>query len=291
MNPIKVALLGTGLMGIPMAQRILKANLPLVVYNRTLEKTEPLQAAGAQVAASAADAVHDADCVILMLTNAKAVQAVLLSGPLQPNLSGRTVIQMGTIAPTQSKAIASAIAQAGGEYLEAPVLGSLPQAQKGELIVMVGSTPEQFERWQALLQCFGPDPRWIGPVGQAASLKLAMNQLIAALSAAFALSLGFIQRQGVEVDQFMEILRTSALYAPTFDKKLSNMLSRNFANPNFPTKHLLKDVDLFLSEATASGLETSSLQGVRYLLEQAIAQGLGEADYSALAAAVNPQEP
>jgi len=287
---MKVALIGTGLMGVPMSQRLLSAKVPLVVYNRTREKAEPLRAAGAEVAESVAEAVCQSDCVLAMLTNAQAIRETLLSDA-GPQLSGRTIIQMSTIAPAESKALHQAVVAANGEYLEAPVLGSIPQAEAGELIVMVGATPEQFERWQGLLKAFGPEPRLIGAVGQAASLKLAMNQLIASLTAAFALSLGFIQRQGVDVEQFMQVLRHSALYAPTFDKKLSRMVERDFSHPNFPTKHLLKDVNLFLAEAGANGLDTSSLEGVRHLLDTAIAQGLAETDYSALFSAVSPEEP
>ncbi len=288
---MKVALIGTGLMGIPMARRILCTNRPLVVYNRTLEKAEPLRAAGAEIAASPEEAIHGSDCVvILMLTNAQAIRETLLSANTRPHLAGRTVMQMSTISPTESKELSQAVTTLNGDYLEAPVLGSIPEAENGELIVMVGGSPEQFEHWLELLKCFGPEPRLIGPVGQAASLKLAMNQLIAALTAAFSLSLGWIQRQGVDVEQFMQVMHNSALYAPTFDKKLPRMLHRDYTNPNFPTQHLLKDVNLFLTEANSVGLETSQLAGVRHLLDMAIAQGLAEADYSALFAAVNPED-
>jgi 3-hydroxyisobutyrate dehydrogenase len=129
----------------------------------------------------------------------------------------------------------------------------------------------------------------MGAVGSAAAAKLALNQLIASLTSAFALSLGFVQRQGVEVEQFMQILRQSALYAPTFDKKLQQMLDGNYANPNFPTKHLLKDTDLFLTEAQSVGLNVSSLEGVRKVLEMAQQLGLSDADYSSLFAAINPK--
>jgi len=88
----------------------------------------------------------------------------------------------------------------------------------------------------------------------------------------------------------MNILRGSALYAPTFDKKLSRMVERNYANPNFPTKHLLKDMNLFLGAAESVGLNVSSLAGVRTILEIAQKMNLAEADYSALFSAVNPQE-
>lgn len=287
---MQVAFIGTGLMGTPMAQRLLQADIPLTVYNRTLEKADALKAAGAAVALTAAEAVKQADCVILMLTDAQAIRETLLNETVREQLGDRTVIQMGTIAPTESQALQAEITAAGGDYLEAPVLGSIPEAEAGKLILMVGATPEQFQRWLKVLQCFGPQPRLIGAVGQAASLKLAMNQLIAALTAAFSLSLSLVQRQGVDLEAFMEVVRNSALYAPTFDKKLSRMVERNYTDPNFPTKHLLKDVNLFLSEAQGIGLETSSLQGVQQLLNTAIAQGLSETDYSALYNAVNPEE-
>ncbi len=286
---MKVAFLGTGLMGIPMAQRLLDANIELVAYNRTPEKLAPLKVAGAEIAQHPHEAIIACECIILMLTNAAAIRDVLLSEPSRQQLAGRTIIQMGTITPTESKAIADEVIAAGGEYLEAPVLGSIPEAEAGKLIVMVGGTPEQFEKWSKLLQHFGSEPLLIGSVGAAAAIKLALNQLIASLSTAFALSLGFIQRQGIEVELFMQILRNSALYAPTFDKKLQRMLERNYSNPNFPTKHLLKDTDLFITEAESTGLNISSIQGVRNILEVAIDRGLAEADYSSLFSAVNPE--
>lgn len=88
----------------------------------------------------------------------------------------------------------------------------------------------------------------------------------------------------------MQILRESALYAPTFDKKLPQMLDGNYANPNFPTKHLLKDADLFLSEAESVGLNVSSLEGVRQILQKALEMGLSDADYSSLFSAIKPQQ-
>ena len=100
---MQVALIGTGLMGTQMAHRILSANKPLVVYNRTSEKAEPLKAAGAVVAASAEEAIRRSDCVILMLTNAEAIREILLSSAARPHLAGRTIIQMATISPTESQ--------------------------------------------------------------------------------------------------------------------------------------------------------------------------------------------
>jgi 3-hydroxyisobutyrate dehydrogenase len=287
---MKVAFLGTGLMGLPMAQRLLAANIELVAYNRTPEKLAPLQAAGAEIATHPRYAIRAADCIILMLTNAAAIYSVLLSDTSWRTLSGRTVIQMGTITPTESQEIRDAVAAAGGEYLEAPVLGSIPEAQTGKLIVMVGAREDQFQRYLNLLQHFGPEPRLVGPVGAAASIKLALNQLIASLTTSFSLSLAFVQRQNIDVEAFMQILRESALYAPTFDKKLSRMLDGNFANPNFPTKHLVKDTDLFINEAKAVDLDVSSIKGVRQILQAAMKMSFANDDYSSVFYAIKAWE-
>jgi len=286
---MKVGVIGTGLMGLPMAQRVLAANLPLIAYNRTPAKLEPLKPLGAAIAPSPERLIRDADCIVLMLTNAQAIRELVLSATSRQELSGKTVIQMGTISPSESRLLQAEVEQVGGEYLEAPVLGSIPEANAGHLMVMVGSTPRQFEQWQPVLRCFGSEPLWVGEVGAAAAVKLALNQLIGSLTSAFATSLGFVQQQGADVDLFMQILRGSALYAPTFDKKLQRMRDRNYANPNFPTKHLLKDTALFLQATEESDLDVSVPIAVQTILEKAIQLGLAETDYSALYDAVYPK--
>lgn len=286
---MKIGLIGTGLMGQPMLLRLKEAQFDLYVYNRTVSKLEPLQQAGVTIVETPQVLIDTCDYVLLMLTNYAAIQAVLLSSDAIAVLSNKIIIQMGTISPTESKVIQAAVVEAGGEYLEAPVLGSIPEAKAGTLQIMVGSTETQFQNTFNLLKQLG-EPKYIGEVGTASALKLALNQLIASLTTAFALSLNFVKTQGVDVELFMEILRKSALYAPTFDKKLQRMLEENYENPNFPTKHLLKDTNLFLQEASAMGLNASLLEGVREILEKTQAQGLADADYSALFAAIKPSD-
>ncbi len=286
---MNIGFIGTGLMGLPMANKLLEADLSVMVYNRTAEKVQPLAEKGAKIAASPQEVLSHCDCIFLMLTDANAIQEILFSESTRHQLSGRTIICMSTIAPSESQAIAAEVTRLGGEYMEAPVLGSINKTKTGQLIVMVGSTEAQFQQWLMLLKNFSPEPKLIGPVGTAMTLKLALNQLIANLTTGFALSLGLIQKQGVNREIFMEILRQSALYAPTFDKKLQRMISRNFANPNFPTKHLLKDTNLILKEAQSLGLNVSSLAGVKEILEIAMTENLGDEDYSALFNVVNPE--
>ncbi|MEO0756892.1 MAG: NAD(P)-dependent oxidoreductase [Cyanobacteria bacterium J06648_16] len=286
---MRIGFLGTGLMGAPMAQRLHEAEHEVIAWNRTPEKLAPLKQAGIETVTSVADAIAPAQLIVTMLTDAAAIQSCLF--PPQPlNLQGRTVLQMGTIAPAESRAIAKQVSNAGGDYLEAPVLGSIPQVNSADLLLMVGASPKQFEQWQPILQCFGPKPLLMGPVGAGAAVKLAMNQLIGTLTTAFAMSLALVQQEGIAVEGFMEIVRQSALYAPTFDKKLARMCDRNFTRPNFPTKHLLKDMRLFAAAATAAGIDTQTATTVAQVTEKALALGLAEADYSAVFAAILPEE-
>jgi 3-hydroxyisobutyrate dehydrogenase len=278
-------------MGGPMALRLLTAGHQVWAYNRTVTRLKPLALAGVTAASRAVTVVQAAEVLVLMLTDAAAIRAVLLTDEIRPALKGRTVIQMGTISPQDSCALSQEFQALSAQYLEAPVLGSIPEAKSGKLIVMVGSTSEQFTQWLPVLRCFGSDPLYVGPVGAAAALKLAMNQLIGALTAAFAQSLGLIQRQGIAVETFMQVVRNSALYAPTYDKKLDRMLSRKFADPNFPAKHLLKDMGLFVETAELAGLDASLADCVRQIVQQAVEQGLADADYSSLYSVVNPITP
>jgi 3-hydroxyisobutyrate dehydrogenase len=111
--------------------------------------------------------------------------------------------------------------------------------------------------------------------------------LIAAETAAFSLSLALIERAQVPVDLFMALLKESALFAPTFEKKLPRLQARHYGDPNFSTRHLLKDIDLCLAAARQHGLRTSALDGVRTLVADAMSRGLGDVDYSALYEAVS----
>jgi 3-hydroxyisobutyrate dehydrogenase len=288
---LKIALLGTGLLGKAIAERLASVGHTLVVYNRTLTKAHPLEAQGIAVVGAAEVAVTQADLVLLLLTDATAIGSVLFTPACSAALTGKTIVQMGTIGSNDSLEIKREVERWGGTYCEAPVLGSLAEAKAGTLLVMAGGTQDQFARLAPLFRSLGREPRLVGPVGTAAALKLALNQLIAAETSAFALSLGLIRRAGISVDTFMAVVRESALYAPTFDKKLPRLLKRDYHHPNFSTRHLLKDVRLFVEEAATRGLTTPTLEGLASILESAIARGLGEADYSALYELLDPSGP
>jgi len=284
----RIALLGTGLMGRPMAEKLLAAGYPVTAYNRTREKALPLVEQGAVVVDHPHQAIEAGECVLVMLADEPAIREVLLGRRSRSSLRGRSVIQMGTIGPAQSQALQAAVFASGGDYLEAPVLGSIAEIRAGELIVMVGGEPEQYDRWREMLTTFDPNPRLVGNVGKAAALKLALNHLIGSLTTSFSLSLAIVVKEEIPVDIFMGILRGSALYAPTFDKKLPRMLERGYRAPTFPGRLLLKDLKLVQAEARALGLETGALDGVLQIMERAIEMGFGDDDYSAVYNAVHP---
>jgi 3-hydroxyisobutyrate dehydrogenase len=278
---MEITLLGAGLLGRAIGERLLRCGHGLTVWNRSPQRHAPLLALGARPAATPAEAVAAAEMVVSVLSDGPTTAAVLLE-QAGSALAGRLVLQVATIAPTESQALAAALVERGAALLEIPVLGSRPEALAGTLQVMVGGEAEDLVRARPLLEALGGEPHHLGPVGAALHTKLALNQLIASLTHSFSLSLHLVQRAGVDVEAFLAILRGSALYAPTFDKKLAKELADDYANPNFPTAHLRKDLKLFLEAASQQGLETLGLEGLAALLERAAPAGLDELDYSAL---------
>ena len=274
-----VAVLGTGLLGTAIATRLLEQGLNVDVWNRDPSRIAPLVGKGATAIDDLGQAAKNNSVLITVLRDGAATASVIGTVGALP---GSTVIPMGTMGVEESRKLAKQVANQGGQYLEAPVLGSKPQALNGSLLVMAGGEAQVFEAQQPLLAHLSREPLLVGPVGSGAATKLALNQLIASLTHSFSLSLRLIQQSGVPVETFMDILRPSALYAPTFDKKLQRMLDHHYSDPNFSTALLRKDLRLFLEEATTAGLQDQGLTALVSLLEQAEGSELDEQDYCAL---------
>ena len=273
------ALLGSGLLGEAIGRRLLDQGVELKVWNRTPKRCQTLIQAGAQAVPELSSLAEGCTSVITVLRDGPVTQAVVEE---LGDLRGCCLMPMGTMGVTEIRSLAEQIQHQNGHCLEAPVLGSKPQALKGELLVMAGGEPVLFDRQRPLLEHLSQEPMLVGPIGSGAATKLALNQLIASLTHAFSLSLRLVQQAGVPVETFMAILRPSALYAPTFDKKLQRMLNGHYDDPNFSTALLRKDLRLFLEEATAAGLQVGGLQGLDNLLEQSSGSQLDHLDYCAL---------
>jgi len=284
---MKIGLVGTGLMGKPMASKIKKAGFDLTVYNRTTEKAKPLEREGIKVAESFSDLLKPCDVIPIILSDYNAITNILFSE--KHSFEGKTIIQMSTISPKESLLLQQRITKQNGNYFEAPVLGSTPQIEEEKLIVLIGGTEKDKENNTNLFESFSNKIVLIGEVGKASAIKLALNQLIATETAAFSMSLGYLRERDVDVEKFMDILKGSALYAPTFEKKLDNYLSRDFNNPNFPLKHLLKDVKLMISQFQQEGIDTKTLEGVEAVIKKGLEEKLSEKDYSSLYNIIHPK--
>ena len=274
-----VALLGAGLLGNAIARRFLDQGLSVRVWNRNPDRLAPLLEQGAAPITELEGAARDCDAVVTVLRDGPVTSKVVSS---LGDLNNTTVIPMGTMGVSESRELAEQVLHQKGRYLEAPVLGSRPQALNGTLLVMAGGDVTEFEQQRGNLRHLCENPILVGPVGSGAATKIALNQLIASLTHSFSLSLRLIQQAGVPVETFMEILRPSALYAPTFDKKLQRMLDGNYGDPNFSTALLRKDLNLFLQETVAAGLQDKGLQGLADLLTAAENTPLDQQDYCAL---------
>ena len=271
-----IGIIGIGLMGKAFVERFQSQGCMVRVYNRTQENLKDLPDS-VIVCETADELISASDTIILMASNADAISEILQLEE-KHDFHGKTILQMATISPTQTKEIGEAISSHGGDYLEAPVLGSIPEAKAGTLIIMAGGSKVVFENALPTLQILGAAPRYIGETGSAAALKLAMNQLIASLTAGFSLSLGYAIKNGVDTDLFMETVRESALYAKTYDKKLQKYLDRDFGAANFSTQHLLKDIRLFIDDAKAAGLNTDALEGIERITSKTVEEGMDVMD-------------
>ena len=274
-----IALLGTGLLGEAIGCRLLEQGVTLKIWNRTTEKCEPLLKQGAALIENLDGAAKGCQAVITVLRDGPVSGEVIAE---LGDLDAVCCLPMGTMGISESRQLELQVQGQQGAYLEAPVLGSKPEALKGTLLVMAGGDAALFQQQLPLLQLLSADPKWMGPTGSAAASKLALNQLIASLTHGYSLALRLVQASGLEVERFMEVLRPSALYAPTVYKKLYRMLSNDFSNPNFSTALLRKDLQLFVREATLAGVNAEALAGLVELLTLAQGTPLDAGDYSAL---------
>ena len=197
-------------------------------------------------------------------------------------LDGKTFIQISTLSPSQSLLVEKEVEARQGRYVENPVLGSRPEARSGNLIAMAGPAANIDDEVSAFIWIYSNRSVVFDAVGQASALKLIFNFLIGALTASFSVALNAVEENGINVDQFMGLLRESALYAPTFDKKLNQMMAGQYANPNFPAEHLKKDMNFFGEVAHLSPLATAFVSALSDIAAAAADRQETKLDYSSL---------
>jgi len=277
----RVAVLGAGIMGSAMARNLLAAGLPTTVWDRSASATAPLEAAGAQVAASAADAVGDAGTVITMLPTAEAVESVVFEGGVVGAFAAGTAwAQMGTIGVDATTRIAARLGQVRPDvmFVDAPVSGSKGPAEAGQLLILASGPPAAQPAVRPAFSAIGRKTVWLGEAGQGSRLKLVVNAYMSILIEGVAEAMELADRFGIDPSALDEAIAGGPLDAPIADAKLHKMEKSDFA-PEFPLEWALKDVDLALAEA--DGAVAPLLSALSLQWHAAVDAGHGREDVSA----------
>ena len=278
-----VGFIGLGIMGEPMAMNLVKAGYQVTVYNRTRDKAQSLERAGAKVASTPAEAAQNADYVMSIVSDSAASEEVMMGkeGVLQTLKPGAIVIDSATISPVVSRKLAWATSGKKASFLDAPVTGSKHGAEKGELTFMIGGERETFDRAMPLLKVLGKKHIYCGTYGAGLSAKLAQNAIQSTMVEIFCEGFVLATKSGVRPEVMMEIVQNSMARAALTDFKAPFIFKGDFT-PYFPLKWMHKDVTLAMEAAFAQGVPMPVAAAVKEVYGAARAQGKGDLDYAAV---------
>jgi 3-hydroxyisobutyrate dehydrogenase len=280
----KIAFLGLGNMGTPMASRLIIAGHDVTVWNRTAGRTEQLAQAGATVAANPAAAADGVEFAITMLATPQALDDVLFGtqGLAKSLSAGQMLIDMSTVGP---RAFLSAAARlpAGVAAIDAPVRGSIPEATDGHLHVYVGASDGEFERARPVLETFG-DIHLVGAAGSGAAMKLVVNTTLTASIVALGEALALGRALKLDQDSVLDILADSPI-GSTVRAKRANVEAGRYP-PNFKLSLAAKDMRLAVDAADSDGVAFDAAKAVGRWLDEAENSGAGDLDFSAVVATI-----
>jgi len=280
---MKVALVGLGRMGVPIAERILAARHELTVWNRSPGKADDLVAQGAAVGESPKDLLGASDVCITVVSDDAALEAVTLSngGVLAGARPGTVLVDMSTVSVAVSGRIAAAAEGADVGYLRAPVSGNPGVVRAGNLTIIVSGPSEPFERVEPLLKTIGPNVYYVGEAEQARVVKLALQVMIGGTAELMSEALVLGEAAGVSRERLLEVMGNSAVGSPFVRYKTAPLLEDDYS-ATFTTAMMKKDLGLLLGFADERGVPlpmTSELEG---LLDDAIEAGYADLDFMAL---------
>jgi 3-hydroxyisobutyrate dehydrogenase-like beta-hydroxyacid dehydrogenase len=276
----KIAFLGLGNMGTPMAERLVNAGHDVTVWNRTAQRTAPMADAGAGVAASPAEAVAGADFAITMLATPDALGDVLFGpGGLASALStGQTLIEMSTIGPDAFRSAAARLPH-GVAAVDAPVRGSIREATDGRLHVYVSAEDDVFQRVRPVLEVFG-EVQHVGASGAGAAMKLVVNSTLCASIVALGEALALGHALGLRQTSMLDVLADSPI-GSTVAAKRANVETGRYP-PSFKLSLAAKDMRLAIGAADDAGAALATAKAVGRWMDEAAAQGDGDLDFSAV---------
>jgi len=280
----QIAVLGMGAMGSRMATNLLKAGHALTVWNRSEEKVQPLAQQGATVAKTPRVAVEGADFVISMVRDDEASRAVWLgeNGALACMGEGAIALESSTLTLQWTRELAAAFQSRNVAFLDAPVAGSLPQAEAAQLIYLVGGEEDIFSKTKPVLDCLGGALYYAGQSGNGMAIKLAVNTLFAVQAASLAELISFFQKCGLDADKATDILIATPVCSPAAKGLAGAMIARKFA-PMFPIELVKKDLSYLVATAEENGALVPMSQQTQERFEAAIAQGKGADNITGIA--------
>jgi 3-hydroxyisobutyrate dehydrogenase len=276
-----VAVLGTGIMGAPMARNLAKAGLEVRAWNRTREKAEPLASDGIAVADSPAEAVGGADALVTMLADGDAVKEVAHDALAD---AGDTLwLQTSTVGLAATRELAELADGTGTPFVDSPVLGTKQPAEQGELTVLASGPEKAREQAAPVFDAIGKQTIWLGEAGGGTRMKLVLNGWLLALTAALGESIALAQQLGADPATFLEILDGAPMGSPYAQLKGKAILGDKLDDPSFPLELAAKDARLVLEAAAQeAGAEPKLARAATALFEAAVEQGHGEADMAAV---------
>lgn len=279
--------IGTGLMGLPMCKNLLKAGFALAAFNPTVAKLAPLEALGAKRCADVAALAASAPIVVSMIPDDRALHAVALGprGVLANARPGAIYVDMSTVTPMASSAVASEAAKCRIAYVRAPVSGGVALAEAAKLTVIASGPKEAYERCLPAFAAMSAKQFLLGASEEARYLKLGLNMLVGAMGALLGEALAFGRRGGLDWATMLDVFNQSAIASPLLGYKSGPLKARDFT-ATFTSKMMAKDFDLLLATAKETSVPLPLAGLIRQLYATSIAQGRGEDDFFALTAVI-----
>ena len=276
-----IAFIGLGLMGGPMARRLARAGYPITVWNRDTAKAAPLEAEGAVVAASPAEAVRDADIVFTMLTDGNIVGAVLFDGGVAEAMKkGTVLVDTSSIAPSIAREHSAKLAAIGIKHLDAPVSGGVVGADAGTLAIMAGGDADVVSGLSEIFAVLGRVTH-VGPSGAGQVCKLANQQIVAVTIGAVAEAMILVQAGGASREAFRNAIRGGFAESRILELHGARMVERNF-EPGGSSNNQLKDLKTVMALAEELSLQLPLTQAVTGEFSDFVFEGGGEKDHSGL---------
>lgn len=282
-----IGFIGLGSMGMPMALNLLKGGVPLLVWNRSIEKTKDIGASGAQIADSIDEVFAQAEIVILMLSDSLAIESVLDRGGSRfaARVRERIVVHMGTTAPDWSQTLEADIIAAGGRYVEAPVSGSRKPAEAGQLVAMLAGESGAVEQVRSVIAPMCRDTVACGAVPNALLMKLAVNVFLISMVTGLAESVHFAARHGLDLSQLMSILNAGQMASDISRVKTPKLVARDFSVQASIT-NVFDNARLVAEAARKASIASPLLDVCRALYEETLSLGHSDADMAAVLTAI-----